>query len=78
MSQKRTSIEWVFETPTGAPDVLLADGEGSESTPVWIVRAFMGERVVGQGKGRTKKAAKNEAARAALGVLGVLVWEVEG
>lgn len=80
MTQKKAPIEWVFETHTGAPgvtDALLAEGEGSYATPVWVVRAIMGEKgAIGAGKGRTKKAAMNEAAKAALATLGVQVWEM--
>lgn len=79
ISQKNISVEWVFETHTGrsnVTDALLAEGEGSEATPVWVVRAVMGERgAVGAGKGRTKKAAKNDAAKEALAVLGVQMYE---
>jgi ribonuclease-3 len=84
-AQQKKAVEWTFDKSTGsslAPGGnrakpvsvdILEDGEGSEATPVWVVRALVGPRCIGRGKGRTKKAAKNEAAREALKALGVVI-----
>jgi ribonuclease-3 len=84
-AQQKKAVEWTFDKSTGsslAPGGnrvkpvsvdLLEDGEGSDATPVWVVRALVGPRCIGRGKGRTKKAAKNEAAREALKALGVVI-----
>ncbi len=44
--------------------------EGNRSTPVWTVDAWMEGKFVGTGKGNTKKAARNEAAKQGLRFLG--------
>ncbi|TCD67270.1 hypothetical protein EIP91_000347, partial [Steccherinum ochraceum] len=47
--------------------------EGTKTTPIWVVRAMMNEKCIGRGRGSTKKAAKNEAAKEGLRELGVFV-----
>ena len=60
LSQRAKFVEWVFE-----------DGAVQGRTPMWYVEALVDSRCVGKGKGGTKKAAKNEAAKHALIYLGV-------
>ncbi|KAJ3490725.1 hypothetical protein NLI96_g1207 [Meripilus lineatus] len=43
-----------------------AAGEGSRTTPIWVVRAMVQGECLGRGRGSTKKAAKNEAAKEGL------------
>ena len=44
----------------------LVREEGPDHQKVFVVRAMLGERVIGEGQGRTKKAAEQEAAYHAL------------
>jgi len=55
-------VEWVYSDSAG---------EGSKTTPVWVVRAMVDGHCVGRGRGNTKKAAKNEAAKEGLVKMGV-------
>jgi len=67
LQQESKSVEWVY---TGSA------GEGTKTTPVWVVQAIVGGDCVGRGRGSTKKAAKNEAAKEGLTNLGVHVSAV--
>jgi len=64
LHQESKSVEWVYTDSAG---------EGTKTTPVWVVRAIVGGNCVGRGRGSTKKAAKNEAAKEGLEKLGVHV-----
>jgi len=64
MQQKRQFIEWQYTSE---------HGEGTKSTPVWAVRAFADNECLGFGRGNTKKAARNEAAKEGLTKMGILV-----
>lgn len=44
--------------------------EGTKVTPMWIAEAMVNGEVWGKGRGNTKKAAKNEAAKEGLARLG--------
>jgi len=57
-------IEWVY-----------GDGvsEGATTTPIWTVRVEVDGEVFGHGKGGTKKAARNEAAKEGLVHMGIEV-----
>lgn len=44
--------------------------EGTRVTPMWIAEAMVNGEVWGKGRGNTKKAAKNEAAKEGLARLG--------
>jgi len=57
LQQESKPIEWVYSDSTG---------EGTKTTPVWVVRAMVDGKCVGRGRGNTKKAAKNEAAKEGL------------
>ena len=58
------AVEWVYSDSAG---------EGTRTTPIWIVRAMVDEQCFGRGRGNTKKAAKNEAAKEGLRMMGVYV-----
>ncbi|KAI0080864.1 ribonuclease III [Panus rudis PR-1116 ss-1] len=62
LQQQCKNIEWVYA------DSLTS---GSRTTPIWVVRAIVEGQCVGKGRGSTKKAAKNEAAKEGLKILGV-------
>ncbi|KAK7054044.1 Phosphoadenosine phosphosulfate reductase [Favolaschia claudopus] len=47
--------------------------QGNKSTPVWSAQVLVDGEVYGRGRGNTKKAAKNEAAKHGLARLGVVV-----
>ncbi|KAI6135130.1 ribonuclease III [Pisolithus thermaeus] len=57
MSQKQLDVEWVYASSTEG---------GTVTTPIWSVKAEVNGEVYGRGKGRTKKAARNEAAKEGL------------
>lgn len=57
LQQKALPIEWVYADSAG---------EGSRTTPIWVVRAMVQGECLGRGRGSTKKAAKNEAAKEGL------------
>ena len=64
MQQQCKSIEWVYADSAG---------EGTKTTPIWVVRAMVGDECLGRGRGSTKKAARNEAAKEGLVHLGIYV-----
>lgn len=60
LTQRGRFVEWVF-----------SDASSQARTPMWDVEALVDSRCIGRGRGGTKKAAKNDAARQALVYLGV-------
>lgn len=48
--------------------------KGSKSTPVWYVKVMVDGEYYGRGRGISKKAARNEAAKEGLKALGIEVW----
>ena len=48
-------------------------GQGTKTTPIWVVQAIVDRKCLGRGRGSTKKAAKNEAAKEGLSAMGVYV-----
>lgn len=62
LAQQSRHIEWVYADSVG---------EGSKTTPIWVVRAMVQGECLGKGRGSTKKAAKNEAAKEGLKNMGV-------
>ncbi|KAI0320662.1 ribonuclease III domain-containing protein [Amylostereum chailletii] len=62
LQQENRTVEWTF---------VDSAGEGTKATPVWVARAFIDGVEWGHGRGSTKKAAKNEAAKLGLQRLGV-------
>ncbi|KAI0797125.1 ribonuclease III domain-containing protein [Abortiporus biennis] len=68
LQQSSKPIEWVYYD---------TEGEGTKTTPIWVVRAMVEGKCLGKGKGSTKKAAKNEAAKEGLKNMGVYVPETQ-
>lgn len=64
LQQQLKSIEWVYSDSAG---------EGTRTTPIWVVRAMVDGECLGRGRGSTKKAARNEAAKEGLAKLGIAV-----
>ncbi|KAI0638442.1 ribonuclease III [Trametes polyzona] len=64
LQQRCKSIEWVYSDSAG---------EGTRTTPIWVVRAMVDGECLGRGRGSTKKAARNEAAKEGLVKLGIAV-----
>ncbi|KAI6024455.1 ribonuclease III domain-containing protein [Pisolithus marmoratus] len=62
MNKKQLDVEWVYTN---------GGGDGTVTTPIWSVKAEVNGEVYGTGKGRTKKSARNEAAKEGLKRLGV-------
>ncbi|EMD40524.1 hypothetical protein CERSUDRAFT_130444 [Gelatoporia subvermispora B] len=62
LQQQNRSVQWDFSGSLG---------EGTRSTTIWVVKALVGDECLGSGRGSTKKAAKNEAAKQGLVHLGV-------
>lgn len=62
LQQRGKSIEWVWKE---------SEGQGSRTTPIWVVQAKVDGDCIGRGRGSTKKAAKNEAAKEGLQRLGI-------
>jgi ribonuclease-3 len=59
------AVEWVYSDG--------GDGQSTKTTPVWVVKVLVDGKCLGKGKGGTKKAARNEAAKEGLESLGVHV-----
>ena len=57
VQQRGLVVEWQY-TDSG--------GECTKTTPIWVVQAVVGGHTLGRGRGSTKKAAKNEAAKEGL------------
>lgn len=78
-------VEWVYSDhhPFGmdvdaAAGAAPADafGAGNKTTPVWAAQVLVDGKPLGRGRGNTKKAARNEAAKQGLVRLGVVAWYV--
>jgi len=61
LQQQNKAIEWVFD------DTIT---ESNRATPVWAAKALIDGACWGHGRGNTKKAAKNEAAKQGLRHMG--------
>jgi ribonuclease III len=57
-------VEWIYSDGTG---------EGTKTTPIWIVRCEVEGEIYGRGQGGTKKSARNEAAKEGLKKMGIEV-----
>ncbi|KAI6163203.1 ribonuclease III domain-containing protein [Pisolithus thermaeus] len=62
MNKKKLDVEWVYTTEVGG---------GTITTPIWKTKAEVNGEVYGRGMGRTKKAARNEAAKEGLKKMGI-------
>jgi ribonuclease III len=61
LQQQNKSIEWVFDDTTT---------DSTKATPYWAAKALVDGVSWGQGRGNTKRAAKNEAAKQGLRHMG--------
>ncbi|EIN10970.1 ribonuclease III [Punctularia strigosozonata HHB-11173 SS5] len=77
MAQQDKNIEWVFTTASTTAEPGATRGNPiridvkavrrtAKTTPVWHVKAMLDGKCIGRGRGQTKKAAKNDAAKRAL------------
>ncbi|KAI0787119.1 ribonuclease III domain-containing protein [Irpex lacteus] len=64
LQQKNKVVEWQYSDSAG---------QGTKTTPIWVVQAIVDRECLGRGRGSTKKAAKNEAAKEGLSNMGVYV-----
>ena len=64
LQKSRREVEWVYDE---------CDAEGTITTPIWAVRVEVDGEVFGRGRGGTKKAARNEAAKEGLVRMGIVV-----
>lgn len=70
-SDFKTALQELTQRDGGQPPSYVLVGEtGPDHSKTFEVEAFVGERRLGRGAGRSKKAAEQEAARAALETLG--------
>jgi ribonuclease III len=64
LQQRNKAVEWEYSGSAG---------QGTKTTPIWVVQAIVDNECLGRGRGSTKKAAKNEAAKEGLSNMGVYV-----
>jgi hypothetical protein len=84
LQQENKHVEWLYsdQHPFGmdssAPPASGGEAfqHGSKATPIWSVQVVVDGEVFGRGKGNTKKAARNEAAKQGLARMGLNVWWV--
>jgi len=65
LQKANRAVEWKYSDG--------AEGEGTKTTPVWVVEVLVDGKCLGKGKGGTKKGARNEAAKEGLESLGIHV-----
>ncbi|KAG6856785.1 hypothetical protein H0H87_000753 [Tephrocybe sp. NHM501043] len=70
------SVEWIYSDAAeeGAENEDKAATHASKTTPVWYVKVLVDGVFYGKGRGNTKKAARNEAAKVGLQQMGINVW----
>ncbi|KAJ3755256.1 ribonuclease III [Lentinula raphanica] len=75
-------VEWIYSSsspdvdPSAQGDIQLLSSEmmrGMKATTIWSVKVMVNGKCLGQGKGGTKKLARNEAAKLGLENLGIHV-----
>lgn len=75
-------VEWIYSDtdehgnsdstgPGAASEETLV--KGTKTTPVWFVKVMVDGQFYGRGRGNTKKAARNEAAKIGLERMGIFV-----
>ncbi|KAF9238836.1 ribonuclease III [Melanogaster broomeanus] len=64
LQKARREVEWLYSDGVG---------QGTDTTPIWVVRVEVDGEVFGKGRGGTKKAARNEAAKEGLVRMGIVV-----
>ncbi|KAF9464826.1 ribonuclease III domain-containing protein [Collybia nuda] len=78
LQKHNCQVEWIYsdkgfdnEDPNAPKDTLI---RGTKTTPVWFVKVMVDGTFYGRGRGNTKKAARNEAAKGGLEMMGIFVW----
>lgn len=84
LQKNNRQVEWVYSDggelsvgggngycDPGVPAHLLV--RGTQTTPVWYVKVMVDGEFYGRGRGNTKKAARNEAAKEGLEKMGIVV-----
>lgn len=73
-------VEWIYSDQTdleGSGNSTGPDADevmrGTKTTPVWFVKVLVDGEFYGRGRGNTKKAARNEAAKLGLEKMGIFV-----
>ena len=73
-------MEWIYShSPDDSPNDKRVEEparKGTNATPVWYVKVMVDGEFHGRGRGNTKKAARNEAAKTGLKMMGIFVWYV--
>ncbi|KAF8076702.1 ribonuclease III domain-containing protein [Lyophyllum atratum] len=68
-------VEWIYSGSDDSADPGAEDEmQGTKTTPVWFVKVVVDGEFYGKGRGNTKKAARNEAAKVGLEKMGIFVW----
>lgn len=68
-------VEWIYShSPDDDKQVEEPARKGTNTTPVWFVKVLVDGQFYGRGRGNTKKAARNEAAKTGLQMMGIFVW----
>jgi len=85
LQKSNRQVEWIYSGGTDSdtagggngysdvglpPEIMI---KGTKVTPVWYVKVMVDGQFYGRGRGNTKKAARNEAAKEGLSLLGVEV-----
>jgi ribonuclease-3 len=65
LQKTNRAVEWVYANSSGS---------GTKTTPIWAASVLVDGEPLGDGKGYTKRAARNEAAKVGLKNLGIFVW----
>ena len=67
-------FEWIYSnTPDGGDAAQTSAPKGTKTTPVWYAKVIVDGELYGHGRGITKKAARNEAAKIGLKTMGIFV-----
>ncbi|KAG5648801.1 hypothetical protein DXG03_000150 [Asterophora parasitica] len=68
-------VEWIYSDSPDHDDGKggVTEVKGTKTTPVWFVRVLVDGEFYGRGRGNTKKAARNEAAKLGLEKMGIFV-----
>lgn len=72
LQKSNREVEWIYDTVNPRdPKVDSEVARGARATPIWFVKVVVDGEDFGRGKGNTKKAARNEAAKEGLKKLGI-------
>lgn len=65
-------VEWIYSNST--TEANSTNLKALRTSPIWHVKVMVDEEFYGNGKGSTKNAARNEAAKMGLEKMGISVW----